>query len=177
MSGEGPQAAIPSTREQILARLRERILAFAASRMTRDVAEDLAQETLMLLHDKYASVDQLDELVPLALRIVKFKMTAYRRKSVRRGEPFQVPVDGTPLAGSGPSPETRVVEQEQIDRMMRAIARLGDRCRELLRLKLLGRSFPEIQQAMGAASINTVYTWDLRCRKSLLELMGGEETS
>ena len=27
---------------------------------------------------------------------------------------------------------------------------------------------------MGAQSINTVYTWDFRCRKHLLELMGGD---
>jgi RNA polymerase sigma-70 factor (ECF subfamily) len=26
---------------------------------------------------------------------------------------------------------------------------------------------------MGAGSINTVYTWDFRCRQHLLELMGG----
>ena len=44
--------------------------------------------------------------------------------------------------------------------------------REIFRLKLLGRSFSEIQKEMGAASINTVYTWDARCRKHL-EDMGG----
>jgi RNA polymerase sigma-70 factor (ECF subfamily) len=26
---------------------------------------------------------------------------------------------------------------------------------------------------MGAQSINTVYTWDHRCRQQLLDLMGG----
>jgi RNA polymerase sigma-70 factor (ECF subfamily) len=26
---------------------------------------------------------------------------------------------------------------------------------------------------MGQSSINTIYTWDLRCRKQLLALMGG----
>jgi RNA polymerase sigma-70 factor (ECF subfamily) len=26
---------------------------------------------------------------------------------------------------------------------------------------------------MGAQSINTVYTWDYRCRQQLLDLMGG----
>ena len=47
-------------------------------------------------------------------------------------------------------------------------------CRDLMRLKLQGRSFPEIQKIMGASAINTVYTWDHRCRKHLLELMGGD---
>ena len=45
---------------------------------------------------------------------------------------------------------------------------------EPIRLKLQGKSFPEIQKIMGVAAVNTVYTWDHRCRKSLLELMGGD---
>jgi RNA polymerase sigma-70 factor (ECF subfamily) len=43
----------------------------------------------------------------------------------------------------------------------------------LFRLKLEGKSFAEIQTILGARSINTIYTWDARCRKRLLELMGG----
>jgi RNA polymerase sigma-70 factor (ECF subfamily) len=43
-----------------------------------------------------------------------------------------------------------------------------------MRLKLQGKTFPEIQKIMQAAAINTVYTWDHRCRKHLLELMGGD---
>jgi len=50
---------------------------------------------------------------------------------------------------------------------------MGERCRELFRLKLQGRTFAEIQQLLGAASLNTVYTWDHRCRKQLLEALGG----
>jgi RNA polymerase sigma-70 factor (ECF subfamily) len=42
-----------------------------------------------------------------------------------------------------------------------------------MRLKLQGKAFPEIQKIMGAAAINTIYTWDHRCRKNLLEAMGG----
>jgi RNA polymerase sigma-70 factor (ECF subfamily) len=40
-------------------------------------------------------------------------------------------------------------------------------------LKLEGKDFGEIKAILGAASINTVYAWDFRCRKQLLELMGG----
>jgi RNA polymerase sigma-70 factor (ECF subfamily) len=60
-----------------------------------------------------------------------------------------------------------------LDRMQAAVAQLGERCRALFRLKLQGKTFSEIQQIMGAASINTVYTWDSRCRKNLVDLMGG----
>ncbi len=60
-----------------------------------------------------------------------------------------------------------------LERMQQAISHLGARCREIFRLKLLGRTFAEIQAEMKADSINTVYTWDSRCRKQLLEEMGG----
>jgi RNA polymerase sigma-70 factor (ECF subfamily) len=39
------------TRDEILTSLRERILAFATSRVSRDLAEDLTQEVLVLLHE------------------------------------------------------------------------------------------------------------------------------
>ena len=61
-----------------------------------------------------------------------------------------------------------------LDRLAGAIAQLGERCRELIRLKLQGKTFLEIQKIMQAAAINTVYTWDHRCRKKLLALMGGD---
>jgi RNA polymerase sigma-70 factor (ECF subfamily) len=50
---------------------------------------------------------------------------------------------------------------------------MGARCKELFRLKLQGMTFAEIQVRLGTGSINTIYTWDFRCRKQLLESMGG----
>lgn len=160
-------------REEILRQLRERIVAFAASRMGRDTAEDLAQEVLLLLEEKYLHVTELGDLLPLSLQIVRFKMAGARRKSVRRGESGQVSVDEVQIASQAASPEEEARRHESIERLTGAIQRLGERCRELFRLKLLGRSFAEIQEHLGAASINTIYTWDARCRKNLLEMMGG----
>ena len=52
-----------------------------------------------------------------------------------------------------------------------------ERCRrhhvDVMILMGVGRSFPEIQALMGAARLNTIYTWDHRCRKQLLEALGG----
>jgi RNA polymerase sigma-70 factor (ECF subfamily) len=50
---------------------------------------------------------------------------------------------------------------------------MGERCRQLFRLKLEGKSFPEIRELLGVKSINTIYTWDFRCRRELLERLGG----
>jgi RNA polymerase sigma-70 factor (ECF subfamily) len=160
-------------REQILANLRERILAFATLRVSRAQAEDLTQEALMVLHEKYPHVADLTELVPLAFQVLRFKMLDAHRKSLRRGEYNQEYVDDLPLADPGDDPMTQLDQKQRVDRLLASMAQLGERCRELFKWKLEGKGFPEIQKIMGQNSINTIYTWDLRCRKQLLALMGG----
>lgn len=160
-------------RDEILAGLRERIVAFAASRMQRDLAEDLAQDVLVVLEQKYSAIESLDELLPISLQILRFKMAGARRKLVRHGDAAAIPVEEAGLADPALSPEEYAEREELLHRLAEAIPKLGERCREMFRLKLLGKTFPEIQEAMGAASINTVYTWDARCRARLLEMIGG----
>ena len=160
-------------RDEILGLLRERIVGFAASRIGADSAQDLAQEILMLLHDKYPHVIAFEELVPLSMQIMRFKIAALRRKGIRRGEAGQIPVDEIPLPDPRESVTSYMERRELLERLQSAIDKLGERCREIMRLKLLGRTFAEIQRELGAESINTVYTWDARCRKQLLDLMGG----
>lgn len=161
-------------RDEILIQLRARIFGFATSRITREAAEDLTQEVLVLLHEKYANVVELTELVPLAFQVLRFKMLDAHRKSLRRGEYNQEPIDDLSLAHPGDDPATQLDQKQRVERLLGAVAQLGERCRELFRLKLEGNSFPDIQKILGQPSINTIYTWDLRCRKQLLSLMGGD---
>jgi RNA polymerase sigma-70 factor (ECF subfamily) len=161
------------TRDQIIVQLRERIVAFATSRGSREVAEDLAQNVLMVLHEKYSQVTELTELVPLSFQILRFKMLDHHRKMLRRGEYNQESVDERPVADCEGDPSVQVEQKERVDQLVEAIQQLSERCRELFRLKLQGHTFPEIQQIFGERSINTIYTWDSRCRKQLLVLMGG----
>jgi RNA polymerase sigma-70 factor (ECF subfamily) len=154
--------------------LRERIVAFAASRYQRDAAEDLAQEVLIVLEEKYAHLEKIEDLLPVSLQIVRFKMMGARRKMIRRGEYTRTPVEEMPLASGGANPEQVAEQRIMVERLRRALGKLGDRCRDLMKYKLQGKSFSEIQTLMGAASINTIYTWDSRCRKELLEKMGGK---
>ncbi|MCU1260821.1 MAG: polymerase, sigma-24 subunit, subfamily [Bryobacterales bacterium] len=133
--------------DETLLRLHERIVSFAASRISRDSAEDLGQEVLLLLRDKYPHVDAPAELLPLALRIVRLKIAGLRPN----GEP----------------------DPEALARLHRAIEQTGERCRRIIRSKLEGKTFAKIQALLGVGSINTVYIWDYRCRTHLLEVMGG----
>jgi RNA polymerase sigma-70 factor (ECF subfamily) len=160
-------------RDTILTSLRERIVAFATLRVSRDHAEDLAQDVLALLHDKYPHVVELTELVPLAFQVLRYKMLDAHRKALRRGEYNQESVENLGMAASGGTPETQLDQKQRVERLVATLSRLGERCRELFRWKLEGKRFPEIQRLMGQKSVNTIYTWDLRCRKQLLSLMGG----
>ena len=160
-------------RPEILARLRERITAFAASRYMGGSAEDLAQDVLLVLHEKYAGVESLEELLPLGLKILRYKIMGQQAKTWRRGEHKQTPVEDMPLPDPGDDPEEMAAKKERLGRLKHALGEMGERCREVFRHKLEGKGFPEIQKIMGAASVNTVYTWDSRCRKELLEKLGG----
>lgn len=169
-NGKGSPAM---TRDQIIGQIRERIVAFATSRGSREVAEDLAQEVLMVLHEKYPQVTELTELVPLSFQILRFKMLDLHRKTLRRGEYNQESIDDRPVADCEGDPSIQAEQKEGVSLLIEALQQLGERCRELFRLKLQGHTFPEIQQILGEVSINTIYTWDSRCRKQLLALMGG----
>ena len=117
-------------RDEILLKLRERIVAFAACHSTGDAAEDLAQEVLILLHEKYSHVDRLEELVPLSLQIARFKIMSLRRKSQRRGEYTQVSVTDIQLPDLEADPAALVERKQTLERLTRAVGQLGERCRE-----------------------------------------------
>ena len=162
------------TREDILRQLRERIVAFATSRGIREGAEDLAQDVLIVLHEKYAYVTELTELVPLSFQILRYKMLDHHRKTLRRGEYNQESVDDHPLIDPGEDPALQAEQKERVTQLIAALQQLGERCQKIFRLKLEGHTFPEIMNILGECSINTIYTWDSRCRKQLLALMGGQ---
>lgn len=162
------------TREEILRQLRERIVAFATSRGLREGAEDLTQDVLMVLHEKYPHVTELIELVPLAFKILRYKMLDRHRKTLRRGEYNQESVDDCPLVDPEDDPSMQAEQKERVTQLIAALQQLGERCKKMFRLKLEGHTFPEIQEIFGERSINTIYTWDSRCRKQLLTLMGGQ---
>lgn len=161
-------------REATIRLLRERIVAFAKSRLWRAgdfAAEDLAQETLMVIEERYRHVTAPEELVRLAMQICRFKMMAQGAKSGRRGEGTAIPVEEMPLADPADGPEEQALRQERARQFARAFAELGERCQQIFRWKMAGESFAVMQHRLGAESINTVYTWEARCRKQLLGLL------
>ena len=127
----------------------------------------------MLLHEKYSHLDRIEDLLPLSIQVARYKIASALRKSYRRGEHAQISVEDVPLSDPAANPGVEFERREMLARLKAALDVMEERCRALFRLKLQGKTFGEIQEAMGVRSINTIYTWDLRCRRRLLEQMGG----
>jgi RNA polymerase sigma factor (sigma-70 family) len=156
--------------DPLLERLRQRFLAFARRSLASDVAEDLVQETFLLLTTKYAHVREPEERVRLGITIIRKKKAGHWRKSHRRGEVEAVDAAEANLEDNRPDPEELADRQLLVARLRAAVAALSGRCRELVRLKLEERTFPEIAEIMKA-KLNTVYSWDHRCTERLRALV------
>jgi len=128
----------------------------------------------MVLHEKYSGLDRIEDLLPLSIEIARLKIWAARRKTRRRGEDRQIALEDLSLADGEADPFEQAARREGVAWLESALAELGERCRELFRLKLEGYTFPEIQARLKVATLNTLYTWDFRCRKQLLERLGGD---
>ncbi|MCY4597871.1 MAG: sigma-70 family RNA polymerase sigma factor [Bryobacterales bacterium] len=146
-------------------RLSARLTGFAISRgLDSADAEDCAQETLLVLARKYADKDEADA-VPLAFRIMRWKISEHRRRQVARRESVSVAVDDVQLkdGGMGANPEEVVALQEAVHA---ALGRLGRKCRELLLWQLEGLSGEEIANKLNLPTRNAAYIAINRCKKS-----------
>jgi len=150
--------------EELAARIRVRLVRFASSKGI-DRAEDIAQETLMVLWEKFAHLDREADVVPLAFSICGRKIFEARRFQARGGE--ELP-DHESVADPGPDPQERLMNEQTRRRLIAGIRKLPPRCRELLRLRLLGWSTEQIAEALKMRT-GTLYVWKHRCLHALLK--------
>ncbi len=153
-------------REEVLAKLYQRVVAYAARRVGPEDAEDLAQETLILLRKKYAHLETYEDLIKVAMTTAGFKVRGVRRD---RGRRKTAAVDELPLVAGGADPERVADRRQYLATVLAALRELPERCRELIRMKAEGVSWREIGKRLGARTLGTVYTWNHRCRKQLHE--------
>lgn len=161
-----------SERDRILAGLRERIRGYATYKVGWDRSEDIAQETMVVLIEKYDKVENLTDLLRLAFTIARYKIfNMIRDNNKRKGVSINGENSIEPSDSPTESPEMTTVERQQRTHLMSALSELAPKCREIMKMKLLGFSFPKIAEAMKIRSINTLYVWDYRCRQKLRELL------
>lgn len=166
-------SSAPSPQPEPLAIVRERIVRYAASRIGSANAEDLAQEAVIVLMRKYSEVRRIEELLAIGMKTMKFMMLGHRRKMRSSGLDGAAQVEELQLPSLQPDASEILERREMADRFAAAVSKLGERCRDLIRHKLEGRTYDEIRTLMGAKTLAAVYTWDFRCREQIRGRMGG----
>jgi RNA polymerase sigma factor (sigma-70 family) len=152
--------------------VRERILGFVVRRLVPHLAdfahaEDIAQSCVVVLWEQYPDKRELGEMVRIAIGIARHKMAQFHRE--RERTPDDSDLAALPW-------DDRLVERisarEETDRLLLGMLKLNQRCRDLLRLKLIEqRSYDEIRELTGITG--NVYEIARRCFKALLRHVGG----
>jgi RNA polymerase sigma-70 factor (ECF subfamily) len=132
-------------RDQLLVRVRPRLVLWAASRMSPELraaydAEDVAQEVLLAVHRDFDRLAPRDagEFLPWLFGVAENRLRDLVdrvRAAKRNGVPLPPP--------AGRSPSSLAGLREDADRLLRAVAALPDDYREVLRL----RRFEELASA------------------------------
>ena len=161
----------PAQYNEILERLRVRIRNFAASQVKGDVAEDIAQDTMITLTTKYSGVTDEAELVPLSMEIVRYKLLETYRKQKwnvsltdEEGEEKQIPAPGL-------TAEDHVL----LGQLKAAIPKLSQQCRDMFRWKLLEWSYEDMARQTGKTK-NHLYVICNRCKEELQAMLGVAKT-
>jgi len=93
----------------------------------------------MLLQEKYAQLELLDDLLPLSCELCVLNDEPAAGKRYGRGENQPGSRSTIPPAGSRFLARPIYVERkEMLEQLTRAMSQLGDRCREMMRLKTPG---------------------------------------
>jgi RNA polymerase sigma factor (sigma-70 family) len=128
-----------------LARLRVRLAEYASYKGVGNRAEDVVQETLLVLWSKYPHLEDEIEITRVSYGICRLKILEALR--VRQSDPLP---EDMPILDPRPGVEARLQESERGRRLRASIAQLCERCQHLFKLRLLEKSTREISALMRA---------------------------
>jgi RNA polymerase sigma-70 factor (ECF subfamily) len=156
----------------LLEGVRVRIVGFATYLGCGSDSEDIAQETLLVLHNRYAAVNDRAEMLKLAVRICANLAANWRRRKSNTARAREVPeAMADPI---GRNPESALMEKQLQELLLKAIRESGERCKQLLRLRLGGAKTKDIATLMGtkAGAVDTAY---YRCLQRLRNAIGAPQ--
>ena len=167
--------------QENLAIIRERILGFAVRRLVPHLAdfaqaEDIAQSCVVVIWEQYPDKRELAEMVRIAVGVARHKIAQFHRDRERMPDISDAAADRweseySRNPHSGDRLLDRISARQDVDRLLLGMLKLPDRCRELLRLKLIEqRSYAEIRGITGISG--NVYEVARRCFRALLRNVG-----
>jgi RNA polymerase sigma factor (sigma-70 family) len=138
---------------------------------TRDDAEDMLQEALIVLWERVRS-GQFEYAAKLETFVFATVRNLWLRRlaRLRRQSTSEFDVESNPSAD--PSPLDRMIESEEAARIRDALERLGEPCRKLL-LLFYWEELPmdEIARALGFANAETAKSKKYQCKKLLQQML------
>ncbi len=150
-------------------RLHARIVSLAKKKVwDEQSAQDIAQETLRTVFEKYRAAEMPQGLLPWVFTVLHNKVGNYLKR--RRVEAARHPL-GEPSVHwdtVGVSPEGEVAALDLADSLEKALRVATADCRRVFRLLLAGWERREIRAAFGDEPLGTIDSRISRCREKLL---------
>jgi DNA-directed RNA polymerase specialized sigma24 family protein len=156
--------------EKTLELLRERIVRYGQSRIGRENAEDLAQETMLLISTKYPDLERIEDLFPLTFKIMTYKMMDLKGSARWKSEQT-IAGPEIPEPAGGTRPDETFETKEFFARFLAAVKLLSKDCRRILWLRIRKKSTADIRERLGAVSDRAVNLKVFHCREHLRQLM------
>jgi RNA polymerase sigma-70 factor (ECF subfamily) len=165
--------------EALVRRYQGRVYAIAYHYMRdREEARDAAQEIFIKLYRGLGSMREGDRFLPWMLRLARNCCVDRLRRLRVRTPPAEVPVEEAPqIAAAEASPEDSSLEGARRGLLYRAIARLGEKNREMILLREIQElKLEEIAEMLGLP-IGTVKSRSHRARLELAKTVRGLDPS
>lgn len=134
---------------------------------TEDDAEDVLQETLIILWERihrgtFEYRAKLSTFIYATAKRIWLRRLAQQRREIRTAD------GATDMAAEDPTPLEEMEENERILAIQKAMEQIGNPCRELLLLYYWEeQSMEEIAVKLGFANADTVKSKKYQCKKSL----------
>lgn len=144
----------------------------------REEARDVAQEIFIKIYRGLGSMREGDRFLPWMLRLARNCCVDRLRRLKVRTPPAEVPVEEAPqIAGRTPTPEDSSIEAARHGLLYKAIARLGDKNREMILLREIQElKLEEIAEMLGLP-LGTVKSRSHRARLELAKVVRGMDPS
>jgi RNA polymerase sigma factor (sigma-70 family) len=151
--------------------VRERVRAFLLSRKQAEAdAEDVAQDCIVILVDRYPNVRGQIDLLKLATRIAGNRICQLYRERARMAPLVPGHVADRSLY---PDPEESAGRREMVDRILFGMMELQARCRDLLRMLLIEQmEYADVRAILGLDP-DYIYVLRQRCLQALRRNVGG----
>jgi RNA polymerase sigma factor (sigma-70 family) len=150
-------------------RLRERVHALTRKRIWDPaIAEDLTQETMRTVCEKYREADLSSGLLPWVFTVLHHKIGNHlKRRRTEQGARDALTRDVSwDIAGFASVGETEGFDLA--DAIAKALRMASDDCRRVFTFLLRGDGVAEIREAFGNEPVGTTYSRVFRCREKLL---------